>query len=481
MSQRIQQLHSNYYIRAYYQYFHDAHPLLLPLQALEGALGRQHVPGKVITVMKYIGGHFLTINNTTTEQTDSSGHRRRISADPTQSLSRDDTAKHALETEAFSCLSRAEEDGYQVQCMLLLSITAHAHGNFLDAIRIIKSATSLALKLGMNRHSFSVVHGYGSPLLEEMWRRCYWELFVVESLLCALIEESAELYSVVSEVPLPCDEGMIDLHIYNATTPGRHTIQDLLNHCQNRAQLVDPLPSFAYRIIASHFLGSVLASRPNEPTTTTAANELERFYPRLIEHVDHKSSIGGIVSQPDHIAQMLSQSKVIACSAMIYFYRQTSKLAPIKLQRNLFYDQSSSFSGSSISMPVFPSSFILQSKHPPTNNNNDNNLKSNPTSDPSSIHLISTAKHLAAQLNNPRLVRGTSPLIIDAIALAMLVEMAALLIPSLDATLRGRLENEFGNSLGVLKKFAMRWPLAKTVRDLLVDEYENLFRPERAR
>lgn len=163
---------------------------------------------------------------------------------------------------------------------------------------------------------------------------------------------------------------------------------------------------------------------------------------------------------------------------MIYFYRQTSILTPIKLQRNLFYDQSSSYSPS-INMPVFPSSFILQSKHPADKNNT--NFKSNPTSDPSSIHLISTAKHLATQLNNPRLVRGTSPLIIDAIALAMLVEMAALLIPSLDAAQRERLENEFGNSLGVLKRFAMRWPLAKTVRDLLVDEYENLFRPERAR
>lgn len=133
-------------------------------------------------------------------------------------------------------------------------------------------------------------------------------------------------------------------------------------------------------------------------------------------------------------------------------------------------------------MPVFPSSFILQSKHPTSNkNNNSDQFKSNPTSDPSSIHLISTAKHLATQLNNPRLVQGTSPLIIDAIALAMLVEMAALLIPSLDAAQKERLENEFGNSLGVLKKFAIRWPLAKTVRDLLVDEYENLFRPERAR
>lgn len=40
---------------------------------------------------------------------------------------------------------------------------------------------------------------------------------MVESLLCALIEESAELYSVVSDVPLPCDEGMMDLHIYNVS------------------------------------------------------------------------------------------------------------------------------------------------------------------------------------------------------------------------------------------------------------------------
>lgn len=131
-----------------------------------------------------------------------------------------------------------------------------------------------------------------------------------------------------------------------------------------------------------------------------------------------------------------------------------------------------------MSMPIFPSSFILQSKHPTDKNNN---FKSNPNSDPSSIHLISTAKYLAAQLNNPRLVCRTSPLVIDAIALAMLVEMAALLIPSLDSTLRERLGNEFGNSLGVLKRFAMRWPLAKAVRDLLVDEYENLFRPDRAR
>ncbi|KAE8552084.1 hypothetical protein TMatcc_002095 [Talaromyces marneffei ATCC 18224] len=481
MSQKIQQLHSNYCIRAYYQYFHDAHPLLLPLQVLEGGLGTQHIPEKVIAVMQYIGSHFLTTNsNTTTEhETSNRGHRRRISGslpEPSQSPGREGTAQNALEREAFSCLSRPEEDGYQVQCMLLLSITAHAHGNFLDAIRFIKSATSLALKLGMHRYSFSVVHGYGSPLLEEMWRRCYWELFVVESLLCALIEESAELYRVASDVPLPCDEGMMDLHIYSSPSHGQDTIQDLLNHCQNRAQLVDPLPSFAYRITAAHFLGSVLSSRNSRYDDTTTSNQLERLYPRLMEHVDHKYSIGGIISQPDHIAQMLSQSKVIACSAMIYFYRQTSQLTPIKLQRNFFYDQSASYS-SGITSPVFPSSFILQSKHSP----NSNDFKHNPTSDPSSMHLISTAKHLATQLNDPRLVRGTSPLIIDAIALAMLVEMAALLIPSLDATLKERLENEFGNSLGVLKKFAARWPLAKTVRDLLIDEYENLFRPERAR
>ncbi|EED14818.1 hypothetical protein TSTA_042900 [Talaromyces stipitatus ATCC 10500] len=484
MSQKIQQLHYTYYIRAYYQYFHDAHPLLLPLTALEGPLGTQHIPRKLTTVMQYIGSHFLTINTSPREDQSSTrgDHRRAISDGSIQSNNYEEKANRALEEEAFSCLSHAEEeqDGYQVQCMLLLSITAHAHGNFLEAIRLIKSTASLALNLGMHTQSFAVAHGHGSPMLEEMWRRCYWELFVVESLLCALVEESATLYEVGSDIPLPCDEGMMDVHISTSSTY-KYTIQDLLDHCNNRAQLVDPLPSFAYRITAAHFLGSVLSLRPSCKDATTA-NELEKFYPKLMEHVDHKASIGGIGAQPDHIAQMLSQTKVIACSAMIYFYRQTSKLTPIKLQRNLSPDpRSPSYPSTGPSTPVFPSSFILHSKLSTTSTISNSLHSKLITSDPSSMHLISTAKQLATQLNNPRLVRGNSPLIIDAIALAMLVEMAALLLPTLDGTLRERLSNEFGNSLGVLKKFAARWPLAKTVRDLLIDEYENLFRPERAR
>lgn len=220
---------------------------------------------------------------------------------------------------------------------------------------------------------------------------------------------------------------------------------------------------------------------------------------------------------------------------MVYFYRKRSKLSPIKLQRipSNYRRQSPQHSGSSPasrarpSTPVFPGSFILH--YPPHSRHYHNNSSSSSgssaaenlyakatlliTSDPSSNHLISTAKQLAMQLNNPRLVRGHSPLMIDAIVLAMLVELAALLLllhspspspsppsPALDPSstsnrstttmttsdldttiLRERISNEFKNSLGVLRLFAVRWPLAKTVRDLLIDEYENLFRPDKAR
>lgn len=93
-------------------------------------------------------------------------------------------------------------------------------------------------------------------------------------------------------------------------------IQDLINHCTNRALLVDPLPSFAYRVTAAHFLGSVM-TLPDPSSCTDAGageTEIESFYSRLLEHIDHKGSSGGIGAQPDHVAQILSQARVITCS-----------------------------------------------------------------------------------------------------------------------------------------------------------------------
>lgn len=236
MSSKIHR-HSGYLIRAYYQYFHDAHPVLPPIHTIEGFQGTSCVPEKVIRVVQYIGSHFLNAQGSSAVPAgvrEQGFGRAKSDASLIQSehMTNEEKVRRILEFQAFSCLpeklqrgrethttgisvdeetqieTEDKEDGFQVQCMLLLSISAHAHGNFAYAMSIVRSATELAVKLGMHRSCFATTHGQGSVVLEEMWRRTYWELFVVESLLSAQIEGTATLYEINSDVPLPCDEEM---------------------------------------------------------------------------------------------------------------------------------------------------------------------------------------------------------------------------------------------------------------------------------
>jgi hypothetical protein len=169
-------------IQLYYQNFHHAHPILLPLKALTGPLG-QHIPPYVFTVMRYIGAHY---------------HR-------------DLSVQKSFKEAAWEVLSETGEprNSFQVQSMLLLAITAHAHGESERSHRVMESAVGLALDLGMHRASFAIENSMQSPVVEEMWRRTYWELYVVDALIGSLREQNTfSLYHVQSDLTLPCDEAV---------------------------------------------------------------------------------------------------------------------------------------------------------------------------------------------------------------------------------------------------------------------------------
>ncbi|KAL1970415.1 hypothetical protein VTN77DRAFT_5576 [Rasamsonia byssochlamydoides] len=171
-------------IQLYYQHFHHAHPILLPQQALRGPLCR-YIPSYVVTVMRYIGAHY---------------HRDR-------------SVQESLKKATLEPLSdeATPRNGFQVQRMLLLAITAHGHGEHERAHQLMQSAVDLALDLGMHRASFAVENSMQNPLVEEMWRRTYWELYVVDGMLAALREQTSfSLYHVQSDLALPCDEAVYD-------------------------------------------------------------------------------------------------------------------------------------------------------------------------------------------------------------------------------------------------------------------------------
>lgn len=167
-------------IQLYYQGFHRSHPFLLPRKALNSPLARR-IPESTISIMRYIGAHYHP----------------------------DPAFREIFRHPAYAGLADVTVfPGFRVQNMLLLAIVEHAQGNEETAQQTIQTAITLALEVGMNRDPFATQNAWGSPLLEESWRRTYWELYVINGMLAAMRDQKPfVLHSQVAEVGLPCEEG----------------------------------------------------------------------------------------------------------------------------------------------------------------------------------------------------------------------------------------------------------------------------------
>jgi hypothetical protein len=184
-------------IQLYYQNFHPSHPFVVPRKALQTALSRQ-LPPYLLTMMRCIGAHY--------HYDSSLRHSLRQSADTTI-LSEDSNP----------------QDGFKVQAMLLMAIADHASGYEERAGQTLQMAVTLALELGMNTPYFAFEDSTKNSVLEESWRRTYWELYVVSGLLATLRNQTVfVLHELDTDLSLPCDEGL-----YNTTEVCRR--QNLLS------------------------------------------------------------------------------------------------------------------------------------------------------------------------------------------------------------------------------------------------------------
>ena len=108
---------------------------------------------------------------------------------------------------ASPSLQEYPHNGYSVQCLILRAIAAHMSNALNDAHSSLDLAIDIALGIGLHTESFATLHGHGSKVLEESWRRTWWQLFVLDVMFAALNQTSQMRLSHVSlEVLLPCDE-----------------------------------------------------------------------------------------------------------------------------------------------------------------------------------------------------------------------------------------------------------------------------------
>ncbi|KIW44877.1 uncharacterized protein PV06_03316 [Exophiala oligosperma] len=171
------------------------------------------------------------------------------------------TNQTALEN-AAKCIFSDDipDDGIKVQGLLLYAMTCFARFGQEEGASALGQAIEIALRIGMNRQSFAIQHGRNDPTVQEMWRRTWWTLFIMEGTVVVMGGQSQpfRLYSTFNDVPLPGDdEDYNDLR----ASPLPRTLSDLRDRIISEDTY--SYSSFAYAVEAAYILGSVLALEPD--------------------------------------------------------------------------------------------------------------------------------------------------------------------------------------------------------------------------
>lgn len=166
-------------IEAFFYHFWPTHPFILP-RANFMALRKERSVDQLEAAMRYVGSCYISQAPTT-----------------------------ALESEAERSvyLAGCANDGFRVQAMLVFAIGLDGNTHQEKALQILTDAEDIALDIGMNKRSFAFLNSDGSPVLEESWRRTYWELFLIDGMIAGVHQKSFfRMKDIVADVLLPCEE-----------------------------------------------------------------------------------------------------------------------------------------------------------------------------------------------------------------------------------------------------------------------------------
>lgn len=230
-------------MQLYYAYFHASHPFCLPPAYLIKTPA-QHLT-VLLPVMRYIASVFAKTAKT-------------------------DVFAREAENALFGRTAHPPgKDAFTVQALLLFAIGLHSEGAQDRSAQVKDIAAELALELGMNQKEFS--DGTGGPgdagrVLEESWRRTWWELYFVDGMMAGVHQrDNFKLWSVECTVPLPCEE----LDYAAGRIPEPHSLQEFDDRYFATESTI--FSSFAYRVEAVRILGQVLSvSMMGSPDDTRA-------------------------------------------------------------------------------------------------------------------------------------------------------------------------------------------------------------------
>lgn len=164
---------------AFYDNLHRAHPFVLPKKHF--ALVSESNREPLLAAMQWTGSFYLNVG-----------------------IFRD-----VLFHDAYRLTYRSghSKDGFLVQALILLVIGLNGSGELERARAVLADAAKLAIQISLNTNDYAASNGRGMPILEESWRRTWWDLFVVDSLVAGIHRVTNFLpFEIPTDVALPCEE-----------------------------------------------------------------------------------------------------------------------------------------------------------------------------------------------------------------------------------------------------------------------------------
>ncbi|PTB78858.1 hypothetical protein M440DRAFT_1352697 [Trichoderma longibrachiatum ATCC 18648] len=250
------------FIDAYYSCFHRYHPCAPPRRFLERYLQdpiRQDELRPLVCVMRFVGGIYL------------SSHQPSLRP-----------RCRELEDLAASAISRVAPTAinfFMVPCHAIFSACMYWRGHTARSRHHMNTAIQLALDFGMHRREFAVDHGDGNPVLEECWRRTWWQVYIIDAYYAA-IKRNADFatFHVDATTDLPCEEDEYE----RGEIPRPKTIEEFESREFSSEDTV--FSSFAYLVGGVRGMASAMARVLDLPASN--ASESGGPSPKVLESVD---------------------------------------------------------------------------------------------------------------------------------------------------------------------------------------------------
>jgi hypothetical protein len=164
---------------AFYTFFFPNHSFLLPRIHMIEYLAKNHLVHLNLAI-QYVGALYVTTANRQT-------YEELLNAQFNDPL--------------------VVKDGTHVQALLLYAIGLHVNDKEDESCQYMYMAVNLALQLGLNNRLFALTNGGAHTMLEESWRRTWWELYVIDGMFAGVNPKYVmQLREVPVSVALPCEE-----------------------------------------------------------------------------------------------------------------------------------------------------------------------------------------------------------------------------------------------------------------------------------